>query len=832
MQKRILLMLVFVVSAVGLSGQTMRQYKKAVDEALAKQEYHAALLYIEKIQKTDTTDLDLQYKQAQAARLFNAFILAEKRYQQIIHSEAATKYPEAEFWLASVQKSQGKYDAAITHFSNFIEDNPTTLPELVAEAKEQIQACEWAKELIKFKDKDLRVTYLGENINTVHSDFAPLKTEGGLIFSSLQFQSSKDKAKNPRKYAKVLQLKDMDSQPEPYDLGYSDEEVHTAHLAFNNAKDRIYFNICNYTEGSIIKCKLFYKDKMGDGWGPSVELPAYINAPQATTTQPNLGYIQELRKEVLFFVTDRVGGKGGLDIWYSVIDEDNLPGIPKNLVLLNTNKDEFSPFFHNYSQDLYFSSDGRKSLGGFDIYKSNYQEQWQKVEHTGYPLNSSYNDLYFSLSQDGSEGFFVSNREGTQLLEKDISACCNDIFEAAFNSFFIDLKVLTFRDANGEKIDLSDAKVTVYELFDDVKKEIKASTQPAENAHFFRIKSNKNYRILAEKDGLIPKTITFNTDTVKVGEEVVKELTLGEGTLELLTYNGDLSIPLNEADIQLYELDNRGKRKTPIKMRRTKKNSYYFPIELDRNYEITASKSGFKPATETFASLQITEKSKVITKKIILFPDGGAEIKLDSLKPFPLYFDNDHPNPNTTDTLTGLSFPETIAAYKLKKADFKKGYAEGLSGEAKRQAEAAVENFFEVEMDTSYREFLKFTDAVLTRLEFKRTVEITVEAFTSPLASDEYNLALSKRRISSMLNFYRTYKYGAMKKYVDNGQLTINLESYGESRAPKTISDNKNDRRNSVYSLEASRQRRVEIKRVNTEKQSQRPKFKISSGSE
>lgn len=81
-----------------------------------------------------------------------------------------------------------------------------------------------------------------------------------------------------------------------------------------------------------------------------------------------------------------------------------------------------------------------------------------------------------------------------------------------------------------------------------------------------------------------------------------------------------------------------------------------------------------------------------------------------------------------------------------------------------------------------------------------------------------------------MENFYRTYKNKAMEKYVESGLLNIVLISHGESKAPQEISDNPNDRKNSVYSLDASRQRKVEIVEVNSNK-AKKPKISTESSS-
>ena len=144
-------------------------------------------------------------------------------------------------------------------------------------------------------------------------------------------------------------------------------------------------------------------------------------------------------------MSDRTGGVGGTDLWMTYLDERGQPTTPANIKELNTPKDEMSPFFHNYTQTLYFSSNGRISLGGLDIYKAALQKkQWKDITHTGFPLNSSYNDVDFVLNPVGSEGYFASNREGTRFLDKQISACCYDVFKAEFNSYLLDLNVLTF----------------------------------------------------------------------------------------------------------------------------------------------------------------------------------------------------------------------------------------------------------------------------------------------------------------------------------------------------------------------------------------------------
>ena len=89
-----------------------------------------------------------------------------------------------------------------------------------------------------------------------------------------------------------------------------------------------------------------------------------------------------------------------------------------------------------------------------------------------------------------------------------------------------------------------------------------------------------------------------------------------------------------------------------------------------------------------------------------------------------------------------------------------------------------------------------------------------MKGYASPVAATTYNLYLGQRRVSSVRNEIDRYNNGSIKKYIDSGQLVINDISYGETLAPQGISDSSQNKRLSVYSVEASKERRVEIIQV------------------
>ncbi len=184
---------------------------------------------------------------------------------------------------------------------------------------------------------------------------------------------------------------------------------------------------------------------------------------------------------------------------------------------------------------------------------------------------------------------------------------------------------------------------------------------------------------------------------------------------------------------------------------------------------------------------------------------------LSQLIPIRLYFDNDRPNPRSYDTTTTLDYLETYQAYIDKKEEFIREYSKGLTGEEKEQAVNAIEDFFEDSVAANLSKLEHFMDLLENLLSEGDTIEITIKGFASPLNKSDYNTNLSKRRIQSIVNYLYKYKNGMLAGYINNGQLIIKRQPFGETKASKTVSDKLTDLRHSVYSPEASKERKVEI---------------------
>ena len=177
-------------------------------------------------------------------------------------------------------------------------------------------------------------------------------------------------------------------------------------------------------EGDL-HCDLWQTEKDGKGWQKPKRLPSAINGNGSSTMQPCL--VQTTDYEVLYFVSDRSGGYGKTDIWYSVFKNGHFQE-PVNLgPVINTEGEEVTPFYDKMHNMLYFSSDEHHSMGDFDIFCSEGAlGGWKSVKHLEKPFNSVYNDFYFVVNQDGKSAFLSSNRPYRDAVDDD--TCCNDIF--------------------------------------------------------------------------------------------------------------------------------------------------------------------------------------------------------------------------------------------------------------------------------------------------------------------------------------------------------------------------------------------------------------------
>ncbi|OYT16245.1 MAG: hypothetical protein B7C24_08755 [Bacteroidetes bacterium 4572_77] len=172
----------------------------------------------------------------------------------------------------------------------------------------------------------------------------------------------------------------------------------------------LYYTVCERIKGSdYLNCDLFHSHYSRGIWGSVESLGEHINKPNTWESQPTV----TSDGNTIYFVSNREGGLGGYDIYQIDKQEDGQWSEPKNMgAPINSPGHEKSPFIHTDSQTLYFSSDGHKGLGGFDIFYSrkNPDSNWLEPVNIGYPINGFEDDLGFFVSTNGQFGYYASNR--------------------------------------------------------------------------------------------------------------------------------------------------------------------------------------------------------------------------------------------------------------------------------------------------------------------------------------------------------------------------------------------------------------------------------------
>jgi hypothetical protein len=145
------------------------------------------------------------------------------------------------------------------------------------------------------------------------------------------------------------------------------------------------------------------------------------------------------------------------------------------------------------------------------------------------------------------------------------------------------------------------------------------------------------------------------------------------------------------------------------------------------------------------------------------------------------------------------------------KDQYIKRFSSVMSGRAKNATERQMRDFFEQTVSGGYQSLLIFAEQLEEVLALEAKVEIKLKGYTSPLTASDYNNLLAKRRISSVENFLKQFNSGVLIPYLQNDQLVLTELPLGETQVSIGVSDNPNDRRNSVYSIKAAQERRIEI---------------------
>ena len=173
----------------------------------------------------------------------------------------------------------------------------------------------------------------------------------------------------------------------------------------------MYFTICSnvITDGTSYKnCDIYVTQFKNGVWTEPRALDEPVNGRYTFEAQPSIS----ADGRTLYFVSIRDRGMGGMDIYKTQLQDNGRWTIPENLgPNINSSRDDKTPFLHTDGQTLYFASDGRHGMGGYDIYYSRLANgQWPKANNIGYPINTDDDELGLIASLNGESFIFSSAR--------------------------------------------------------------------------------------------------------------------------------------------------------------------------------------------------------------------------------------------------------------------------------------------------------------------------------------------------------------------------------------------------------------------------------------
>ncbi len=629
--------LLFLAFQVSYAQPSMRDWLKVADAAYDTSDFYNAFRYYDaalKYKPSPEDSLRILFKYAESARQFNAFLYARKAYEQVLNSPLPKAYPLtlSSFWLAKMEQQLGLYDTAAIHYQYFIEKVATPgnrEAEKLTEAQKGLRDCTFGDQELS-KGTELTIDTMPRGINSVYSDFGAIVWNDTLYYTSFRFINDKDRnyLKQKRHFNKIL-TSTGSAAGVPLPDSINIEGDHVAHTAFNRDGSRMYYTICEYKDkGSAeVRCDLYTRQRNAkSGWSEPKKLT--INLASATNTQPSVGYLERADQEVLFFASDRAGGQGGLDIWCGNINKDGDVVTAEAVREVNTPGNEVTPFFLNLTQTLYFSSDNREGMGGYDVYESSPRgTTWTVPKHVRFPVSTSYDDLYLSLKNDGTMGYLSSNRLGATLIDEDKEACCLDIFKFDMQ---VELLVQTCNQMNQSP--LVGATVELYDVTGGTSQLLGKQTNAKDNRFNFSLMPGKKYRIRAMYEGFrtAEDSLEINTIEFKDRRLVEKPLCLGPPIeLQVNTFKKHNDQPLPGAMVELYEATPSGEQLVATAENKTG-NNFVFQVMRNKRYKVKLARPYYFSETESVDLTRPEFANVTEVKKDVYFRQELEIVVIDS----------------------------------------------------------------------------------------------------------------------------------------------------------------------------------------------------------
>lgn len=500
-----LLIAALLIGSTNIYGQSKRKGKsnlKKAKEHLRYEEYQQAMPYIENLLVEDGENpyynywmgksLYLTYKKNQALNFFDK-----------VHSLNPDIDKDFHYYYGLTLHYNDRFDDAIREYNTDLQQFEPD-DKRYQSVRNRINQATYAKKFKQRKDAKLvKIDNMGETINTEYAEHSPvISADNELLMFTARRPDSK--GADPEHYFYdedvYMSRKAGDGWSQAENIGEPiNSKGHDATISLTADAQTLY--IYRHKKlGGLYRTDF---DAEGKKWKD----PRAVDKP-VNSKYYEASICQSADSSMIFFSSDRPGGFGGLDI-YMAKREGKEWGEPINMgPVINTPFDEDAPFLHPDGVTLYFSSDGSLSMGGFDIFVTEYdaeQDVWLSPLNMGPPVNTADDEIYFVLSADGKTGYFASGREGGYG-EKDIYVAHFPYFRYPKRFYALEIAGIV------QDVNTLDTLPSTIKLIDKGTGEVVDQTSTDESiAYNFMLEPERAYSLEVTSDGYDPVSEDFET---------------------------------------------------------------------------------------------------------------------------------------------------------------------------------------------------------------------------------------------------------------------------------------------------------------------------------
>ncbi len=397
--------MVFLLASVGawsqnyitkedLSRKNKKRWHVALQEMKSGQ-MEAALKKLKEIDKNQPNCLDVHLQQAAIYQQQKHTHLAINHLQKVIFWSPGF-FPKAHLSLGALYLEIMDYKPAIESLHRFIQMN--------IGSKDLLKRAKHLKRLAEVRDTlfsnpvEFHPERLPSTINSTHLEYlAAITAEGEMIFTR-RINGNEDL------YHSAIDSngKWQESRAIPE---FQSDANEAAHCISADGKFLI-FTGCDYMP-RYRGCDLYVSRRIQGKWSNPVNLGPIINSP-AWDSQPSLS----ADGKTLFFSSDRSGGHGGRDIWFTKFRGGKWSNPQNAGPTVNTFGNEETPCLHFDGQTLYFASDGHPGMGKSDLFVTKMKSgHWSSPENLGYPINTPDVEAALFVSLNGEIAYFSSDQD-------------------------------------------------------------------------------------------------------------------------------------------------------------------------------------------------------------------------------------------------------------------------------------------------------------------------------------------------------------------------------------------------------------------------------------